>query len=142
MARVGLNARTGQLLTGWPHCVQSIGKILSTEIGERVQRRDFGSNLLDLLDRPQNQETLVSWYVAVSEALEPRNVDGHELGEPGWVTLVCDLDPSVPGEVKLTLGGVFFENGHLGDYSTPSQREIVYSLTPQLSGSVSFEAVT
>lgn len=141
MARVGLDAKTGRLLYSWQHCVQSIGKILTTELGERVQRRGFGSALYSLIDRPQNQETIISFYVAVAEALQPRIVEGHQYGEPGFLLLRSSIDAGTPGRLLLLIGGVFFENGHLGDYSNPSQREIIYAVTEQLAG-VALEAIT
>lgn len=140
MARVGLDARTGRLLYGWAHCVQSIGKILTTEIGERVQRRLFGSDLFRMIDRPQNEETVIDIYVSTAQALEPRIVEGRQYGEPGFVLLRTSLDASEAGKLSLLLSGVFFENGHLGDYSNPAQRQIVYAVS-QRNGVVAFEAV-
>ncbi|MBL6431670.1 MAG: hypothetical protein HPM95_13055 [Alphaproteobacteria bacterium] len=32
-------------MTGWDHCVQSIGKVITTRVGTRVMRRDFGSRV-------------------------------------------------------------------------------------------------
>lgn len=128
MARVGINRQTGKLLSGWDHCLQSITNILTTEVGERVQRRDFGSNLQSMIDLPQNVETVISLYVATVEALEPREVEGKQLGEPGFVLTRVNLEASTPGLVNLYLSGVYFENGHLGDYSSPVQKDVTLSL--------------
>lgn len=141
MSRVGLDARTGRLLYGWAHAVQSIAKILTTEVGERLQRRGFGSEIFSLIDRPQNEETIIDFYVATAQALEPRVVEGRQYGEPGFVLLRTSIDASQPGRLSLLLSGVFFEHGHLGDFSNPSERQITYAVTDQ-GGSVSFEAVT
>lgn len=141
MARVGLDARTGRPLYGWAHCVQSIGKILMTELRERVQRRAFGSALISLIDKPQNEETIISFYMATAEALEPRIVEGRQYGEPGFVLLRTSIDASEPGKVRLLISGVFFEHGHLGDYSHPSEQQIIYAVTEE-GGGVAFEAVT
>lgn len=129
MTRVGLDARTGRLLYGWAHAVQSITKILTTEVGERLQRRGFGSELFNLIDRPQNEETIIDFYVATAQALEPRVVEGRQYGEPGFVLLRSTVDASEPGRVFLLLSGVFFENGHLGDYSNPAEKHITYAIT-------------
>lgn len=48
---------------------QSIADILSTPIGTRVMRRDFGSEVADLVDRPANGSTLVRLYAATATAL-------------------------------------------------------------------------
>ncbi|THK38653.1 baseplate assembly protein [Ensifer sp. MPMI2T] len=140
MARVGLDARTGGPLYGWAHCVQSISEILTTEMRERTQRRGFGSNLPRLIDRPQNEETIIDVYMATAEALEPRMVEGRQYGEPGFVLLRTSLDASEPGKLLLLLSGVFFEHGHLGDYSNPSQREVSYTVTESNEG-LTIEAV-
>lgn len=141
MARVGLDARTGKLLYSWAHCVQSMRKILTTELNERIQRRGFGSELSELIDRPQNEETIISAYIAVAEALEPREVEGRQYGEPGFVLLQAAIDAGVPGRLLIKLNGVFFEEGHLGDYSNPSVRGVVYGLS-QSAGGITFEALS
>ncbi|WP_187967854.1 GPW/gp25 family protein [Aquibium microcysteis] len=134
MSRVGLDARTGRLLYGWEHCVQSITEILHTEFGERVQRRLFGSDLPRIIDRPQNEETVMDIYMATAQALEPRMVEGRQYGEPGFVLLRTSLDAATPGRVTLLLSGVFFERGHLGDYSNPSERQVAYAVTQAADG--------
>lgn len=71
----GMNTFTGEILEGVDHIRQSIRDILTTPIGSRVMRRDYGSNLLNLLDRPMNSELVADIQVAVSMALsnlEPR----------------------------------------------------------------------
>lgn len=128
MARVGIDRKTGRTLVGWDHCLQSIITILITEIGERVQLRNFGSLLPRLIDRPQNAETIIDVYVAAAEALEPRVVEGRQLGEPGFILLNANVDAGTPGHVKLVLRGVYFENGHLGDYSNPTERTAALAL--------------
>ncbi|NBO96416.1 MAG: phage baseplate protein, partial [Betaproteobacteria bacterium] len=40
---LGINAQTGQPLAGIDHLRQSIRDILTTRIGTRVMRRDYGS---------------------------------------------------------------------------------------------------
>jgi phage baseplate assembly protein W len=71
----GMNRFTGESLTGIDHLRQSIIDILTTPIGSRVMRRDYGSRLYELVDAPINRALLVEIYTAVSEALinwEPR----------------------------------------------------------------------
>lgn len=129
MSRVGLNASTGRLIYGWEHCVQCIKELLLTEIGERLQRRLLGSKIPRAIDRPQNEETVIDIYMGTAQALEPRIVEGRQYGEPGFVLLRTSLDASEPGRLILLLGGVFFERGHLGDYSNPSERQIAFTVT-------------
>lgn len=71
----GMNAQTGRAISGLAHLYQSIGKILTTAIGSRLQRRPFGSELPDLVDAPFNNSTRVRLYAATATALmrqEPR----------------------------------------------------------------------
>ena len=56
---IGMSRETGTALDGNAHLAQSIGDILSTPLGARVMRRDYGSDLPDLIDRPLNGETLI-----------------------------------------------------------------------------------
>ena len=71
----GMNRNTGQSLSGIDHLRQSIIDILTTPVGSRVMRRDYGSRLYELVDAPMNRATLVDIYAATAEALlqwEPR----------------------------------------------------------------------
>lgn len=49
----GTNRHTGQRLTETAHIAQSVGDILSTPIGTRVMREDYGSLVPELIDHPQ-----------------------------------------------------------------------------------------
>lgn len=71
----GMNRTTGAALSGSDHLQQSIEDILTTRKGTRVMRRDYGSDLPELLDRPFNAETKVDMIAATADALalwEPR----------------------------------------------------------------------
>lgn len=72
---IGMNATTGRAISGRDHLYQSIGKIIGTPTGSRLQRRRFGSDLFDLVDAPGNLVTRVRVYAAIAAALmrqEPR----------------------------------------------------------------------
>lgn len=71
----GMNCETGEFLGDLAHLKQSIVDILTTPIGSRVMRRDYGSNLFRLIDQPINKDLFPRIYAAVAEALdnwEPR----------------------------------------------------------------------
>ena len=71
----GLNRHTGNSLSGIDHLYQSITDILTTPLGTRVMRRDYGSEVFDLLDRPMTPELTVDLHAAIAIALdrwEPR----------------------------------------------------------------------
>jgi uncharacterized protein len=65
----GINATTGKALEGKAHIRQSIRDILSTPLGSRIMRRDYGSRLFELVDKPTNQSTVADIYAAVVDAL-------------------------------------------------------------------------
>lgn len=71
----GMNAQTGRTLEGLEHIHQSVRDILTTPIGSRVMRRDYGSLLPEMIDAPLNDATLLQAYAAAVMALirwEPR----------------------------------------------------------------------
>jgi phage baseplate assembly protein W len=71
----GTDSKTGKALSGVAHLRQSIRDILTTPLGSRVMRREYGSRLFDLVDNPLNDATLVEIFAATAEALirwEPR----------------------------------------------------------------------
>jgi len=72
---IGMQADIGQGLANSDHLTQSISIVLTTPVGSRVMRRDFGSLLPELIDQPDNAITRVRVYAAVAGALmrwEPR----------------------------------------------------------------------
>lgn len=71
----GMNRYQGTPLTDVEHIRQSIVDILTTPLGSRVMRRDYGSHLPRLVDQPLNDHTLMLAYAATATALirwEPR----------------------------------------------------------------------
>jgi len=72
---LGMDKHTGTAISGDAHLAQSIGDILSTPLGSRVMRRDYGSLLFELIDRPLNGAIRMLMHAAVAIALarwEPR----------------------------------------------------------------------
>ena len=71
----GMNASDGTALDGTAHLAQSIADILSTPLGSRVMRRDYGSFLFDLVDQPLNAAVRMLIHAATALAIrrwEPR----------------------------------------------------------------------
>ena len=94
----GLDARTGKPISGTEHLIQSIGDILSTPIGSRVRRRDYGSLLFELIDAPLNAVTRLRFFAAIAQALgrwEPRLALTRIAVGPG----------SADGRVEIALEG-------------------------------------
>lgn len=94
---IGLNASTGAQITDLDHISQSITKIFGTPIGSRVMRRDFGSLIPDLIDKPLNGKTLMQLMAASAMAIaawEPRvDLNGITLQQGDEASgLYADLD--------------------------------------------------
>ncbi|MGD7095898.1 GPW/gp25 family protein [Ralstonia pseudosolanacearum] len=71
----GMNATTGRALESAAHIAQSMRDILTTPIGSRVMRRDYGSQVPDLIDQPLNPATRLRTMSAAVTAIvrwEPR----------------------------------------------------------------------
>lgn len=100
----GINRQNGQALGGIAHLKQSIMDILLTPIGSRVMRREYGSNLFDLIDAPMNAKTIMDIVAATAEALdkwEPRiKVERVELNAG-----------AASGRIELTLHGLYLPDG-------------------------------
>ncbi|WKD28648.1 GPW/gp25 family protein [Halomonas sp. KG2] len=70
-----MSAQTGENLTGIDHIRQSVADIITTPIGSRVMRRDYGSLVPDLLDMPISDALMMQVYAATVIAVsrwEPR----------------------------------------------------------------------
>jgi phage baseplate assembly protein W len=94
-----VNRDSGRLLTSAQHLRQSIADILTTPIGSRVMRRDYGSLLPELIDQPFNDATRLRAYAATAMALarwEPRL----------RLTRVQLAHGELPGSALLDLDGV------------------------------------
>jgi uncharacterized protein len=109
--RVGLDRNTGEMLTGWDECAQSISVICSTAILSLVLNRPFGSNCPNLVDRPGNKQSIGQYFTAIGRALRK--------WEPGFRLTKVTLVSLTPGVAAFDIAGVFYPNGHLGDYSNP-----------------------
>lgn len=121
MASVGIDRRTGRILAGWAHVVQSIEDILSTPVLTRVMRRLYGSDSPKLIDAPMNTSSLLALYVAIAEALEawePR----YELKHVGYSAATAD------GAASIALTGIYYPNGHKGDRTPDNGEERAVSL--------------
>ena len=106
-----MNRTTGQRLDAVAHLRQSIGDILSTPIGSRVMRREYGSLVPALIDKPDNLATQTRFFAAATSALmrwEPRlKVDRMSIAR----------DPERLGRISLEITGSYV--GTFGRESAP-----------------------
>lgn len=108
----GINSKTGKSLSKIAHMRQSITDILTTPIGSRVMRRQYGSRLFELIDAPTNPVTVMNIYAAAAEALEkwePRlklnNIKINEISEQGKVSFTL-RGIYLPDGIEITLDGI------------------------------------
>lgn len=100
----GMSRTTGTALGGFDHLRQSIEDILTTPVGTRLHRRDYGSMLPRLVDRPINQ-SLVSDLVAATAAALDR-------WEPRLrLERVTINSVSAEGRIELSLLGYYLLDG-------------------------------
>lgn len=93
---------------------EAVRTVLFTPVGTRVMRRDFGSLLLELIDQPQNQETVVSLYGATALALM-RWLPVFRLAK-------VVLEHLAPGRAQLLLEGA--------DRSSPAPNALIRIAVP------------
>ena len=116
----GTSVATGQAISGVDHLRQSVADILTTPIGSRVMRRDYGSDIPALIDQPDNAATQLRLVAAVTAAVmkwEPRvhltRVSiGHDLLQPGRAEIqlrgrykIPALPAPQPLKVGVTISG-------------------------------------
>jgi len=98
-----MNINDGKNISEINHLKQSISNILTTPIGSRVMRRDYGSNLFNKIDHPVNGELIAEIYLDIVESLfiwEPR----FELDQ----VAVQNIEN---GKITIDLEGSFLNNG-------------------------------
>ena len=95
----GTHALTGKSLGGLDHLKQSIRDILTTPIGSRVMRRQYGSMLFDLVDAPTNRRVMAAIYAATAGALRT--------WEPRFKLQQVTINAVAPGSISLTADGLY-----------------------------------
>jgi uncharacterized protein len=113
--RTGLNRRTGQIMRGWEHTLQSLGEILSTAFETRVMRRDFGSIVPDIIDHNITPDIMLRLVAGVAEAclkFEPN----FRLTDATLLSIGAD------GRVEISLDGIEYPNGYKGNYAISQKR--------------------
>lgn len=106
----GMSSATGRAIEGVEHLAQSIADILTTPIGTRVMRRDYGSLLPELIDAPVNAGTRMRLFGATATALmrwEPRI----------RITRIGLTAGAGPGAFVLDLEGIRTDSVRANDYT-------------------------
>jgi phage baseplate assembly protein W len=99
----GTDATTGKPLSGLAHLRQSIRDILTTPLGSRVMRRNYGSRLFELVDAPLNDRTIVDLYAATAEAILR--------WEPRIRVQRVQAESLTPGQIRIDMEAVYLPTG-------------------------------
>ena len=120
MGSCGIDRRTGRVLRGWDHVVQSVFLILGSRVGFRVMRRPFGCGATSLLGRRFTQQATALYRLLVVLALErwePRVAVRR-------VALTGDVDGVRAGASRSVISVDYLPNGHRGDPTVATTRDI------------------
>lgn len=116
----GIDQTAWQSLSGFAHVRQSVDVILRTRIGARVMRREFGSELMDLIDRPFSDRVILALYTAVVLAIAR--------WEPRFAVTGCQVtEADETGRIRLDLSGLYYPKGHLGDFTVSSDQSASFT---------------
>lgn len=96
---IGMDRHTGQPLSGIDHVRQSIEVILSTPLGSRRMRPEFGSQLRRYVDMPVNE----GWKGAVSA----ETVRAVGRWEPRVKLEQVSIESILDGKITLRLQGEY-----------------------------------
>ena len=96
-----MDRTTGKAIGELTHLRQSIGDILTTPIGSRVMRHEYGSQVPMLVDQPDNRITQLRLLSAAASALmrwEPRLAVSN---------IEIEREASTPGRALVTVYGSY-----------------------------------
>lgn len=97
---IDVDRDTGELIQGWPRCRKSIETILRTRLHTRLMRLWWGSEFLNALDKPANEQTFVQSIMAAITAINKY--------EPEFKVSRVILDGAIfDGTVMVTVEGVY-----------------------------------
>ena len=99
----GINHLDGFSISGLEHLYQSIRDILTTPVGSRVERRDYGSDLFELIDEPANNQTIIDIIAATAQALAK--------WEPRFKVTKVEVPEISAGHVTINLYGIYLLDG-------------------------------
>ncbi len=107
--RQGIDAGTGRLLTGRAHLAQSLAKIWTTRIGERVMLLDFGSNLRSHLAEDIGAPLVFAIYDDLTSAI-------YEWEPEYRVRDLQIVSLTRIGGLGVKHGGLYYPEGRFGNY--------------------------
>ncbi|NMG39808.1 hypothetical protein GRZ55_11190 [Chelativorans sp. ZYF759] len=107
----GVDRVTGRPLANLASAFQSVEVILSTRLGERVMRREFGGGMAELLGRLVTPQLFVAFQTLIATAID--------LWEPRFavrrIVATGSVDGIRLGQVSFAIEVDYRPRGHLGD---------------------------
>lgn len=129
--RVGMDRRTGRMIVGWKHVVQSMGVIFATRYHERVLRRHVGCLIPHMLGESGTERNITHFYFAIASALdlwEPnyglQRVRVSKRSDTGEAQELTSTDNLRRGELMTRNEGTYRPRGHLGDFTEENRRSV------------------
>ena len=99
----GMNVNNGKSISGIEHLKQSIRDILTTPVGSRVMRRDYGCNLFKYTDNPLSPGVIAD---IISETAIALNA-----WEPRIGVKTVTVEKVGNGSLSLNISGVYKPDG-------------------------------
>ncbi|NMP27213.1 baseplate assembly protein [Rahnella sp. SAP-1] len=94
---IGMARESGHAIEDMAHIRQSVSDILQTPVGSRVMRRDYGSLISELIDRPQNAALRLQIMAACYGAILK--------WEPRVILSALTIDTTVDGKMVANITG-------------------------------------
>lgn len=118
----GIDRRTGKVIGNLASAYQGVEVVLTTRLGERVMRREFGAGVAELLGRLMTPALFVAFQTLIATAID--------LWEPRFAVRRISVSGS-PEQIRLGHSGFVIEadyrpRGHLGDMRV--ERVVSFSL--------------
>lgn len=118
----GVDRRTGLAIDNLKSALQSVETILTTRIGERVMRREFGAGILELLGRLMTPALFAAFQTLIATAID--------LWEPRFRVRRVLVDGAVDqirrGEARFRIEVDYRPRGHLGDETV--ERVLIFGI--------------
>lgn len=107
----GVDRHTGRPIGNLASALQSVETILSTRIGARVMRREFGAGIAELLGRAATPRLFAAFQMLIATAID--------LWEPRFrvrrVSVSGNVDGLRSGHATLLIEVDYRPRGHYGD---------------------------